>query len=340
RKPHRGDDFNLTIPRRGVAMETPGLNFNTNICQNKQAASPTGERPASGSNSPRVEPTQAGAGEELGVGTQTTHQSHTPHSPVGSRTASEAGSSSRAPGEISSARQPRTAKTPPSDSGDHHDEGFDFEEQDDHEEETDNAETELASSDVEEEHLGAPLTGGPLKPRQSSGSLDLQVSGLFSDPEKTAFNIFYKFLDVGQSHVVDADAGLAVAFQSVVMDPVDRMGKLGDKLVKLAGEYGPAMFYLSQLFYCVYIEGLTTDAKLINQRNQKFSDDYTHLFNGKRPSDTMINGFSAAVLRFPTFLELECLKNAFDESKLAHNVPASMKLQYILQHASRYEFSS
>ncbi|KAJ3235220.1 hypothetical protein HDU77_000287, partial [Chytriomyces hyalinus] len=325
-----------------------------------RAASPTGERPASGSNTPRVEPTQAGAGEELGVGThQTTHQSGTPQTPTDSRRTAEAESSSRAPGEISmehgkallkalketaardyegivegSVRQPRSAKTPPSDSGDH-DEDIDLEERDEHEDETDNAETELASSDVEEEHLGAPLTGGPLKPRQSSGSLDLQVSGLFLDPKKTAFDVFYKFLEVGESHVVDAEAGLAVAFQSVVMDPVERMYKLGDELVNLAGEYGPAMFYLSQLFYCVYIEGLTDKTEEINKRNQQFSDDYVQLFNTKKPSDTMINGFSAAVLRFPSFLELECLKNAFDESKLAPDVPASMKLQYILQHAAR-----
>ncbi|KAJ3376699.1 hypothetical protein HDU80_003812, partial [Chytriomyces hyalinus] len=87
-----------------------------------------------------------------------------------------------------SARQPRSAKTPPSELGDNHNEGNDheerndhkdgeddeerhdnqegddFEEGHDHDEEADNAETELATSDVEEEQLGAPLTGGPLKP--------------------------------------------------------------------------------------------------------------------------------------------------------------------------------
>ncbi|KAJ3234603.1 hypothetical protein HDU77_000392 [Chytriomyces hyalinus] len=298
------------------------------MLSSSRPSSPTGERPASGSNTPHVEPSQAGAEEELGVGThQTTHQSNTPRTPTDSRTTAEAKSSSRAPGNKSlehgkallkaltetaarnfegivkgSACQLRSAKTPPSDSGNYHDKSIDLEEWDDHKEETDNAKTELASSDVEEEHLGAPLTGGPLKPRQSSGSLDLQVSGLFSDPEKTAFDIFYKFLEVGQSHVG--------AFQSVVLDPVERMGKLGDEL------------------------GLTDDVKLINKQNQQFSDDYVQLFNTKKPSDTMINGFSAAVLRFPSFLELECLKNAFDESKLAPDVPASMKLQYILQHAS------
>ncbi|KAJ3223951.1 hypothetical protein HDU78_011127, partial [Chytriomyces hyalinus] len=61
-----------------------------------------------------------------------------------------------------SACQLRSAKTPPSDSG--NDKGNNPEERDDHDEEADNAETELTSSDVEEEHLGVPLTGRPLKP--------------------------------------------------------------------------------------------------------------------------------------------------------------------------------
>ncbi|KAJ3223939.1 hypothetical protein HDU78_011129, partial [Chytriomyces hyalinus] len=113
------------------------------------------------------------------------------------------------------------------------------------------------------------------------------------------------------------------------MDPVEKLGKFGSELKTLATDYGPAI---------VYIEGLTDDVKLINKRNQQFSDDYVKLFNTKKPSDTMMNGFSAAVLRFLSFLELECLKNSFDESKLAHDIPASMKLQYILQHASRYNF--
>ncbi|KAJ3222980.1 hypothetical protein HDU78_011510, partial [Chytriomyces hyalinus] len=76
-----------------------------------------------------------------------------------------------------SARQPRKAKTPPSETGDDGKEGHDLEERDDHkegeddeeghddeegddskkghnhDEEADKAETELASSDVEEEHL-------------------------------------------------------------------------------------------------------------------------------------------------------------------------------------------
>ncbi|KAJ3221463.1 hypothetical protein HDU78_000446, partial [Chytriomyces hyalinus] len=258
-----------------------------------------------------------------------------------------------------SARQPRKAKTPPSETGDDGEEGHGLEERDDHEkgeddeegnddeegddfeeghdddEEADNAETELATSDVEEEHLGAPLTGGPLKPRQSSASLDMQVSGMYADPEKTAFDVFCQYLEVSRSHMVNAEEGLAVAFQSVVMDPVEKLGKFGSELKTLATDYGPAMFVLSQLFYCVYIEGLTDNVKLINKRTQKFSDDYVQLFNTKRPSDTMIGNFNTALARFPTFLELECLKNAFDESKLAHDVPASMKLQYILQHASR-----
>ncbi|KAJ3222979.1 hypothetical protein HDU78_011509 [Chytriomyces hyalinus] len=161
---------------------------------------------------------------------------------------------------------------------------------------------------------------------------------MYVDPEKTAFNVFCKYLKVGQSHLVNAEAGLAVAFQSVVMDPVERMAKFGGKLESLATDYGPAMFVLSQLFYCVHIEGLTTDIKLINQQNQKFSDNYLHLFNTKRPSKTMIGNFNMALARFLSFLELECLKNAIDESKLAHDVPASLKLQYILQHVSRYKF--
>ncbi|KAJ3228494.1 hypothetical protein HDU78_009751, partial [Chytriomyces hyalinus] len=170
--------------------------------------------------------------------------------------------------------------------------------------------------------------------RPSSVSLDMQVSGLFLDPEKTAFNMFCKFLKVGQSHMVNADEGLAVSFQAVVMEPVKRMGRFGGELETLATDYGPAMFYLSQLFYCIYVEDLSDKVDKINKQNQKISDDYLCLFKTKRPSDTMISSFSVAVLRFPMFLELECLKNAFDEYKLAPDVPASMKLQYILQHAS------
>ncbi|KAJ3223938.1 hypothetical protein HDU78_011128, partial [Chytriomyces hyalinus] len=124
-----------------------------------------------------------------------------------------------------SARQLRSAKTPLSESGDNHNEGNnheerddhkeseddeeghddkegdDFEEGHDHDEEADNAETELATSDVEEEHLGAPLTGRPLKP-----------SGMYTDPEKTAFDVFCQYLEVSQSHMVNTEEGLAVAF--------------------------------------------------------------------------------------------------------------------------------
>ncbi|KAJ3377076.1 hypothetical protein HDU80_003485 [Chytriomyces hyalinus] len=263
--------------------------------------------------------------------------------PMDSGTTAKGKSSSRAPGEISikkgkallkelkelkeaaqhdfegivngSARQPRKAKTPPSETGDDGNEGHNLEEHDDHEEgkddeeghddkegddfeeghnhdeKADNAETELATSDVEEEQLGAPLTGGPLKPRQSSASLDMQVSGMYADPEKTAFDVFCQYLEVSRSHLVNAEDGLAVAFQSVVMDPVDKLGKFGSELQTLASDYGPAM---------VYIEGLTNDAELINKRTQKFSDDYVRLFKGLKgkcspPSDTMTGNFNAAL---------------------------------------------
>ncbi|KAJ3220973.1 hypothetical protein HDU81_010982 [Chytriomyces hyalinus] len=206
--------------------------------------------------------------------------------------------------------------------------------------ESDNAETMLATSDAEsEQQLGAALVGGPLKTNEnlhfrSSGSFNLQVSNLYNNPKKTAFDVFCKFLEAGQLHVVDADQGLAVAFQSVVLKPVQRMGKLGGKLVTFATDYGPAMFYLSQLFYCIYVEGLTDNLKEHNNRKLQFSNDDLQLF-GKRPSVTMMNGFNAFLPCFPHFLELDCFNKAFDESKLAPNVPDSMKLQYILQHASQ-----
>ncbi|KAJ3221158.1 hypothetical protein HDU81_010835 [Chytriomyces hyalinus] len=161
--------------------------------------------------------------------------------------------------------------------------------------ETDNAKTELATSEAkEEQQLGPALIGGSLKPR-SSGSLDLQGSSMYNNLEKTAFDIFCKFLKAGQLHVIDTKQGLAVAFHN-------------------------------------YVEGQTDDPEQHKTRNQQFSD--RHLFS-KRPSTTLMNSFSAAVPWFPYMLELECIKNSFDESKLALDVLDSMKLHNILQHTSR-----
>ncbi|KAJ3222660.1 hypothetical protein HDU78_011649, partial [Chytriomyces hyalinus] len=107
-----------------------------------------------------------------------------------------------------------------------------------------------------------------------------------------AFDVFYKFLDVGLSQIVDGDQGLAVAFQSVVMEPVQRMNIVRDELVTLASEYGPAMFYIAQLFYSTFIEVPTDNQEESNQWYKQFSEDYANLFAGKKTNKTMMNGFN------------------------------------------------
>ncbi|KAJ3232333.1 hypothetical protein HDU77_000861 [Chytriomyces hyalinus] len=228
-------------------------------------------------------------------------------------------------------RQPRSSKTPQTSDV----EGF-------NNNESDGAETEPAMSDTDSRNLqlGPAITGGPSNPRRhghnnSQGNLDLQVSNVYNNPEQTAFDVFYKFLDVGSSQIVDADQGLAVAFQSVVMEPVNRMNTVGDELVTLSQEYGPAMFFIAQLFYSTFIEVPTDDQEENNKRHKQFSEDYANLFPGKKTNKTMMNGFNAFVYRWPHFLDLACFKEVLDMSNLDPDVEDSAKLQYILQGASR-----
>ncbi|KAJ3244138.1 hypothetical protein HDU77_010059, partial [Chytriomyces hyalinus] len=98
--------------------------------------------------------------------------------------------------------------------------------------------------------LQAAITGGTLCDESMNRSVAvLPIGAVRSNPAKTAYNVFYQYLDTSRLHITNADEGLGPAFMTSVMDPICEIQTFGAMLDALSVEYGPTKFVIAQLFY-------------------------------------------------------------------------------------------
>ncbi|KAJ3217605.1 hypothetical protein HDU81_000780, partial [Chytriomyces hyalinus] len=150
-------------------------------------------------------------------------------------------------------------------------------------------------------------------------NLNVTINWLYNEPETTVSEVFYQILGASRLQVIDPTLGLLLNFISVVMEPVRQLNKAGDELTQLSGEYGPALFCISQLFYCTFIAKVPETPDKQDQADKQYCSNYFMAFPPKTVSKTALATFKTNLSRFPDILQLDCFKQIIDFEKLQND---------------------